>query len=168
MGFSSFAMSNSKPSPDKPSPLTGTELLSKVKELNDAKISSLAKILEATGYYTVKADGSTVQHKAAFYKAMSEAQVGEIHDDLPSRSGTGRAPTNRLTVGSNGVVALSACYSKQIGLEPGEKVKVEVYDTPTKVSIPGECIVLRFAELDAEEEKTEPSKEGKSSLRVVA
>jgi hypothetical protein len=104
-------------------PLTGTDLLAKVKELGDASKSDLVR---AAGYVSTKKDGSERLNFTAFYEALLEAKGVGFGGDS---SGTGR-PGRKLSfttkVQFNGNLMVGKAYTALLGLEPGDEFEIKL------------------------------------------
>ena len=102
--------------------LTGTELLTKVKELGDA---SKTELVRATGYVSTKEDGSERLNFTAFYEALLEARG--IHLGPARGDGTpGRKLSYMTHVLFNGNLLIGKAYTAQLGLEPGDPFQIQL------------------------------------------
>jgi hypothetical protein len=102
--------------------LTGTELLTKVKELGDASKSELVR---ATGYVSTKEDGSERLNFTAFYEALLEARG--IHLGPARGDGTpGRKLSYVTHVLFNGNLLVGKAYTAQLGLKPGDAFQIQL------------------------------------------
>jgi len=105
-------------------PLTGSDLLAKVKELGDASKSDLVR---AAGYVGKKKDGGERLNFTAFYEAMLEAKGVSLGDG----SGKGRGKGGRTlsyvaTVQGNGNLLVGKAYTSLLGLEPGDEFEIKL------------------------------------------
>jgi len=105
-------------------PLTGTELISKLKELGDASKSDLVR---AAGFVSTKKDGSERLNFTAFYEALLEAKGVSLGDG----SGKGRGKGGRTlsfvaTVQGNGNLLVGKAYTALLGLEPGDEFEIKL------------------------------------------
>lgn len=109
---------------NQPTPLTGEELLKKVKELEKASKEEKAK---AAGYYTVTKNGLERVNMMAFLNALIDAE-GITLDSTGSREGRrgGRQASYRITVQSNGNLLIGSAYTKQMNLSPGDEFEITV------------------------------------------
>ena len=104
-------------------PLTGKELLKKVKELgNSVPKEEKAKIC---GYSALTKNGLERVNMMKFLNALIDA--GGI--DLDGKSGDssgrgGRSASYKITVQSNGNLLIGAAYTKQMDLKPGDEFKI--------------------------------------------
>ena len=102
--------------------LTGTELLTKVKDLGDA---SKTELVRATGYVSTKEDGSERLNFTAFYEALLEARG--IHLGPARGDGTpGRKLSYATKVQFNGNLLVGKAYTAQLGLEPGDEFEIKL------------------------------------------
>ena len=105
-------------------PLTGSELISKLKELGDASKSDLVR---AAGFVSTKKDGSERLNFTAFYEALLEAKGVSLGDG----SGKGRGKGGRTlsyvaTVQGNGNLLVGKTYTALLGLEPGDEFEIKL------------------------------------------
>lgn len=103
--------------------LTGSELLSKVKEMSHASKSDLVR---AAGYVSIKKDGSERLNFAAFYEALLEAKGFNL-----SRSGSrggkrGRSLSYVATVQGNGNLLVGSAYTAKLGFAPGDLFQIKL------------------------------------------
>jgi hypothetical protein len=89
--------------------LTGTELLTKVKELGDA---SKTELIRATGYVSTKEDGTERLNFTAFYEALLEARG--IHLGYVTH------------VLFNGNLLVGKAYTALLGLKPGDAFQIQL------------------------------------------
>jgi hypothetical protein len=102
-------------------PLTGEELLDKVKELGNLTKEEKAK---ACGYYTLTKSGVQRVNMMKFWNALIDAQGIEL-DGKQSKNGRGgRSASYRITVQSNGNLLIGAAYTKQMDLKPGDEFEI--------------------------------------------
>lgn len=103
-------------------PLTGKELIKKVKELEHLSREDKAK---ACGYSTQTKSGVERVNMMKFLNALIDAD-GELTLDS-QRNGNGRGGRNasyRITVQSNGNLLIGAAYTKQMDLQPGDEFEI--------------------------------------------
>jgi hypothetical protein len=107
-----------------PIPLTGEDLLKKVKELEKSSKEEKAK---ASGYYTVTKNGLERVNMMAFLNALIDAE-GITLDSTGSGEGRrgGRQASYRITVQSNGNLLIGSAYTKQMNLTPGDEFEITV------------------------------------------
>jgi hypothetical protein len=105
---------------NQPRRLTGDELIRKVKGMSSASKTEKAR---ACGYYSVAADGSERVCFTAFYEAVAEATGVEL---APERKP--RLPYE-ASVLTTGAILIGARYAEQLGLTPGDRVRLEIKET---------------------------------------
>ena len=103
---------------------TGSELLAKVKELDEVSKSDLVR---SAGYLSSKKDGSERLNFTAFYEALLEAKGVSFGDG--GGSGVGNAGrklsfTNRVQF--NGNLMVGKAYTAQLGLKPGDEFEIKL------------------------------------------
>jgi hypothetical protein len=106
-----------------PPPLTGAELLAKVKELGDASKSDLVR---ACGYVSSKKDGSERLNFTAFYEAMLEAKGVGFGAEAGSPGRPGRKLSYTTKVQFNGNLMVGKAYTALLGLEPGDEFEIKL------------------------------------------
>ena len=99
--------------------LTGSELLAKVKELDDATKSELVR---ECGYLSLKKDGSERLNFTAFYEALLEAKGIA----LTSAKKAGRKLSNKAKVQFNGNLMVGSAYVDQLGFKPGDAFEIKL------------------------------------------
>jgi hypothetical protein len=101
-------------------PLTGEELLQKVKEMESYSKDEKAK---ACGYFTQTKNGLERVNIMKFQNALIDAA-----DILPvGKTGTsrgGRSASYRISVQSNGNLLIGAAYTKQMELHSGDEFEI--------------------------------------------
>jgi hypothetical protein len=103
-------------------PLTGKQLLQKVKELSHLPRRETAK---RCGYYTVTKNSQTRVNLTDFYDAVLAAK-GVPLDPEGSKDGRGREPTYRVSVHQNGQIVIGATYTKAMGLKAGDEFEIKL------------------------------------------
>ncbi|MEB3213952.1 MAG: AbrB family transcriptional regulator [Leptolyngbyaceae bacterium] len=104
-------------------PLTGEELLEKVKALGNMTKEEKAK---ACGYYTLTKSGVQRVNMMKFWNALIDAQGIEL-DGKQSKNGRGgRNASYRITVQSNGNLLIGSAYTKQMDLRPGDEFEISL------------------------------------------
>jgi AbrB family looped-hinge helix DNA binding protein len=103
-------------------PLTGRQLLQKVKELSHLPRRETAK---RCGYYTVSKSGDTRVNLTDFYDAVLTAKGVDL-DPEGTKDGRGREPTYRVSVHQNGQIVIGATYTEQMGLKPGDQFEIKL------------------------------------------
>ena len=104
--------------------LTGSELLTKVKELGDASKSDLVR---SCGYVSTKKDGSERLNFTAFYEALLEAKGLSLGSDGTGRRGKGgRKLSYTATVQGNGNLLVGKAYTAMLDLKPGDEFEIKL------------------------------------------
>jgi hypothetical protein len=103
-------------------PLTGKELLQKVKELSNLPKRETAK---ACGYFTTTKEGRVRVNLTGFYDALLEARGISLEPDK-GKDGRGREPTYRVSVHKNGQIVIGSTYTQGMGLEPGDEFEIKL------------------------------------------
>ncbi|PPS40381.1 AbrB family transcriptional regulator [Chroococcidiopsis sp. TS-821] len=102
-------------------PLTGEELLQKVKELENLSKEEKAK---ACGYYTVTKNGIERVNMMKFLNALIDAEGIELDSTAHANGRGGRSASYRISVQSNGNLLIGSAYTKQMGLKPGDEFEI--------------------------------------------
>ena len=102
--------------------LTGTDLLTKVKELGDVGKSDLVR---ACVYVSTKKDGSERLNFTAFYEALLSAK-GVDFGAAPSTGKGGRKLSFSTKVQFNGNLMVGKAYTALLGLEPGDEFEIKL------------------------------------------
>ena len=102
--------------------LTGTDLLTKVKELGDVSKTELAT---QCGYVSKKKDGSDRVNFTAFYEALLGAKGVELGGNASVGVG-GRKLSYIATVQGNGNLLVGKAYTAMLGLEPGAEFEIKL------------------------------------------
>ena len=104
-------------------PLTGEELIHKVKELGNLSKEEKAK---ACGYYTVTKNGIDRVNMMQFLNALLDAEGIDL-DNISNINGRGgRSASYRIHVQSNGNLLIGAAYTKQLGVSPGDEFEINL------------------------------------------
>ena len=103
--------------------LTGTELLTKVKELGDVSKTDLAT---QCGYVSKKKDGSDRVNFTAFYEALLGAKGIELGGGGAAVGKGGRKLSYVATVQGNGNLLVGKAYTAMLGLEPGAEFEIKL------------------------------------------
>jgi len=105
--------------------LTGSDLLSKVKELGEASKSELVR---AAGYLSTKKDGSERLNFTAFYEALLEAKGVSVGNGIGAGKGkAGRSLSYIATVQGNGNLLVGKAYTGLLGLNPGDEFEIKLW-----------------------------------------
>ena len=102
--------------------LTGSDLLTKVKEQGDASKSELVR---AAGYVSAKKDGSERLNFTAFYEALLEAKGVEFGAAGKVGKG-GRKLSYVATVQGNGNLLIGKAYTALLELNPGDEFDIKL------------------------------------------
>ncbi len=102
-------------------PLTGTELVKKVKQLGDIPREEKAKIC---GYCTVNKNGVERINMVKFLNALIEAQGINLDTNSEGVETRGRIARFKIKVQSNGNLLIGAAYTKRMGLQPGDEFEI--------------------------------------------
>jgi hypothetical protein len=104
-------------------PLTGQELLQKVKELETLSKEDKAK---ACGYYTLTKSGAPRVNMMKFMNALIEAEGIQLDSSQNGNGRGGRSASYRITVQANGNLLIGSAYTKQMGLKPGDEFEISL------------------------------------------
>lgn len=104
-------------------PLTGKDLLQKVKELEHLSKDEKAK---ACGYYTLTKGGTERVSMMKFMNALLDAEGIQLDGNQSQNGRGGRSASYRITVQSNGNLLIGSAYTKQMGLEPGDEFEISL------------------------------------------
>ncbi len=113
----------SKKKNGQPEPLIGTDLLEKVKGLED--LSKEEKAREC-GYYTLTKNGVERVNMMKFLNALIDAEGIELDGKQQGNGRGGRSASYRISVQSNGNLLIGAAYTKQMDLEPGDEFEISL------------------------------------------
>lgn len=102
-------------------PLTGQELVEKVKELDSYSREEKAK---ACGYYSLTKAGTHRVNMMKFMNALIEAQGIQFDHPQNGNGRGGRSASYRISVQANGNLLIGAAYTKQMGLKPGDEFDI--------------------------------------------
>ena len=104
--------------------LTGSDLLTKVKEQGDASKSDLVR---AAGYVSTKKDGSERLNFTAFYEALLEAKGVSLGEGGGNGKGkAGRSLSYVATVQGNGNLLVGKAYTAMLDLRPGDEFEIKL------------------------------------------
>ena len=103
--------------------LTGTELLTKVKELGDVSKTDLAT---HCGYVSKKKDGSDRVNFTAFYEALVGAKGIELGGGGAAIGKGGRKLSYTATVQGNGNLLVGKAYTAMLDLNPGDEFEIKL------------------------------------------
>lgn len=105
-----------------PDPLTGKELLQKVKDLSHLSKRETAR---ECGYYSLTKDGKIRVNLRDFYDAVLSAKGIQLETNQ-GKDGRGREATYTVTVHKNGQIVIGSAYTKEMGLQPGDEFKLKL------------------------------------------
>ena len=104
--------------------LTGSDLLTKVKELGDVSKSDLVR---ACGYVSTKKDGGERLNFTAFYEALLEAKGVNLGDTGRAGIGKGgRKLSYVATVQGNGNLLIGKAYTALLDLKAGDEFEIKL------------------------------------------
>jgi hypothetical protein len=105
-------------------PLTGADLLAKVKELGDGSKSDLVR---AAGYVSATKTGADRLNFTAFYEALLEAKGVNLGEGATKGIGkAGRKLSYVATVQGNGNLLIGKAYSALLDLKPGDEFEIKL------------------------------------------
>ncbi|ABW33007.1 AbrB family transcriptional regulator [Acaryochloris marina] len=105
-------------------PLTGKDLIAKVKQLSDYTREEKAK---ACGYISTDKDGSERIKTIAFLNALLDAEGIDLGSQSPNGNGNGgRKPSYKVSVQTNGNILVGRAYTQALELEPGDEFEIAV------------------------------------------
>jgi hypothetical protein len=103
-------------------PLTGRQLLQKVKELSHLPRRETAK---RCGYYTLTKNSQMRVNLTDFYDAVLAAKGVPLEPE-GTKDGRGREPTYRVSVHQNNQIVIGATYTQAMGLKPGDQFEIKL------------------------------------------
>ena len=112
--------------------LTGTELLDKVKEVNDVPKTELAK---ACGYVITKKDGSEQVKFTQFYEALLDAKGVSLGGSSGIGKG-GRKLSYKAKVQGTGNLLVGMAYTAMLDLKPGDEFTIKLSEKKGVTLIP--------------------------------
>jgi len=104
--------------------LTGDDLLTFIRQNQGGDRDALA--LDA-GYFVMRHGKASVQ-RSEFLQAITEAHGTPVGPTVTRTGRKGKPPTYKIKVSPKGIAPIGPCYTKQIGMEPGQSVIVTVED----------------------------------------
>ena len=104
-----------------PKPLTGQELIDKVKKLDN--LSKEQKAREC-GYYTVTKNGVERVNMMKFLNALIDAEGIELDSTSDGQGRGGRSASYRISVQSNGNLLIGSAYTSKMGLKRGDEFEI--------------------------------------------
>ncbi|WP_017716109.1 AbrB family transcriptional regulator [Kamptonema formosum] len=106
-----------------PTPLTGEDLIKKVRELADVSKEEKAR---ACGYYTLTKNGLERVNMMKFLNALIDAEGIDLDGKQKGNGRGGRTASYRISVQSNGNLLIGAAYTKQMELNPGDEFEISL------------------------------------------
>ena len=103
--------------------LTGSDLLTKVKEPGDASKSDLVR---SCGYVSTKKDGSERLNFTAFYEALLEVKGLRLRESGKGRRIGGHKLSYTTRIRSNGNLMMGKVCTAQLGLQPGDEFEIKL------------------------------------------
>ena len=103
--------------------LTGTDLLTKVKDLGEVSKSDLVR---ACGYVSTKKDGGDRLNFTAFYEALLEAKGVNLSAGVGAIGRGGRKLSYTATVQGNGNLLIGKAYTNMLDLNPGDEFEIKL------------------------------------------
>ena len=103
--------------------LTGTDLLTKVKDLGDVSKSDLVK---ECGYVSSKKDGGERLNFTAFYEALLDAKGVNLSGNGAAIGKGGRKLSYVAKVQGNGNLLIGKAYTAMLNLEPGDEFEIKL------------------------------------------
>ena len=103
--------------------LTGSELLTKVKDLGDVSKTDLAT---ACGYVSKKKDGSDRVNFSAFYEALLNAKGIDLGGGNAGVGKGGRKLSYVATVQGNGNLLIGKAYTAMLDLQVGDEFTIKL------------------------------------------
>jgi hypothetical protein len=104
-------------------PLTGKDLLQKVKELGNLSREEKAR---ACGYVSTTKNGRERVNMMQFYNALIEAEGIPLDGKQRGRGQSGRTASYRISVQSNSNLLIGSAYTKQMNLQPGDEFEISL------------------------------------------
>ena len=103
--------------------LTGTDLLTKVKDLGDVSKSDLVK---ECGYVSSKKDGGERLNFTAFYEALLDAKGVNLSGNGAAIGKGGRKLSYVAKVQGNGNLLIGKAYTAMLNLQPGDEFDIKL------------------------------------------
>ena len=104
--------------------LTGSDLLSKVKELSDVSKSELVR---GCGYVSTKKNGGERLNFTAFYEALLEAKGVNLGDSGIAGIGKGGRKLSYIaTAQGNGNLLIGKAYTALLDLKAGDEFEIKL------------------------------------------
>jgi len=104
-------------------PLTGDELVNKVKELANVSREEKARLC---GYVTTTKAGVERVNLMQFLNALMEAEGIELDGPVEGAGRGGRSASYRISVQANGNLLIGSTYTSQLGLVAGDEFEISL------------------------------------------
>ncbi len=104
-----------------PEPLTGEDLIERVKQLGDKSKEEKAR---ECGYYTVTKNGIQRVNMMKFLNALIDAEGIKLDSTSSGNGRGGRSASYRISVQSNGNLLIGSAYTKKMGLKSGDEFEI--------------------------------------------
>lgn len=108
---------------EQPKPLTGEDLLNKVKELGNLPKEDKAR---ECGYFTLTKNGVERVNMMKFLNALIDAEGIELDSTSNGTGRGGRLASYRISVQSNGNLLIGSAYTKKMNLKPGDEFEISL------------------------------------------
>lgn len=106
---------------EQPKPLTGEDLIRKVKDLGNLSKEEKAR---ACGYYTLTKNGIERVNMMKFLNALIDAEGIELDSTSDGQGRGGRSASYRISVQSNGNLLIGSAYTKKMSLQSGDEFEI--------------------------------------------
>lgn len=144
--------------------LTGSELLSKVKELGDVSKSDLVR---ACGYVSDKKDGGDRLNFTAFYEALLEAKGVNLSSGGAAIGKGGRKLSYVAKVQGNGNLLIGKAYTALLDLKVGDEFDIKLGKKAIRLIPVGGSEEDELAS-DSTQEETSTANEAEERVLVTA
>ena len=104
-------------------PLTGKELVEKVKKLSNLSREEKAK---KCGYSRTDKNGKERVNMIGFLNALLEAEEIKLDVLNPEKKQVGKFPEFKAVVQKNGNLLIGSAYTKRLGLNPKDIVEIKL------------------------------------------
>jgi hypothetical protein len=104
-----------------PQPLTGEDLIKKVKDLGNIGKEEKAK---ECGYYTMTKNGIERVNMMKFLNALIDAEGIDLDSSNSGQGRGGRSASYKIGVQSNGNLLIGSAYTKKMGLKEGDVFEI--------------------------------------------
>ena len=102
-------------------PLTGPELIQKVKDLGALNKEDKAR---ECGYFTETKNGIERVNMMKFLNALIDAEGIDLDSTLNGQGRGGRSASYRISVQSNGNLLIGYAYTKKMNLQAGDEFEI--------------------------------------------